>query len=86
MGSHKQPNFVKGEGLGAVLLGVPQNISFYESVSTTFLPIVTCCIISIIQFCSLALTSYTAGVLLRILGRPGGILTVIFNSAYKYEA
>ena len=70
VGRHKQPNLVKREGLGVVLLGVPQNISFYESVSTTFFPIVACCI-SIIQFCSLALTSYIAVFSLAFLAGQG---------------
>ena len=69
MGSHKQPNFVKGEGLVAVLLGVPQNASFYESVSTTFLPILL-----------FGFDLIHCSVLPSISGRPGGILTVIFNS------
>ena len=70
VGRHKQPNLVKREGLGAVLLRVPQNISFYESVSTTFFPVVACCI-SIIQFCSLALTSCIAVFSLAFLAGQG---------------
>ena len=84
VGSHKQHNFVKGEGFGAVLLGVPQNASFYESVSTTFLIIVACWI-SIIQFCSLALTSYIAVFSLGFRAGQGLFVWSLNNNRAKYN-